>query len=319
MPRSRLYPFFGLGLALLAPVGLLVVRAVAAGQVPTFAWSLADIERIPETYAYVGLSTVGVFAVLGCVLGRSFDRVQRLSITDPLTGLFNRRHFEHRVAEEVGRGWRQGYATCVLCVDIDRLKAINDAFGHRGGDRAIVAVGRILAKSVRTIDTVARMGGDEFAVLLPETSAPQASALSRRILKEVARHSDASTGSLAISIGIVERHVTTEMESDDMLAAGDAALYRVKAAGGGHAAFALAGPRPAAIIDDVVDGVDPPVEPDPRPAVRGPSGSVTARWRLWGQTGTAGPMSRSPDGQRIEGNRESPGGDEGDGNADQGE
>jgi len=129
-------------------------------------------------------------------------------------------------------------------VDIDRLKAINDGFGHKAGDRAIVAVGRILVKHVRAMDTVARVGGDEFAVLLPETSATRASVLSRRILKEVARHNNELTGSLAVSIGITELNASAEVKSDDMLAAGDAALYRAKAAGGGHAAVALAGLEP---------------------------------------------------------------------------
>jgi two-component system cell cycle response regulator len=173
------------------------------------------------------------------MLGRSFDRVQRLSITDPLTGLFNRRHFGERVAEEVRRGRRQGHATSVLCVDIDRLKAINDRFGHRAGDQAIVAVSRILSHNVRAMDVVARVGGDEFVVLLPETSAEQASALSRRILEEVARHRIGLTGSLAVSIGIAELNSSAEVDPDsnDMLAAADAALYRAKAAGGGHVAF----------------------------------------------------------------------------------
>lgn len=238
MPRSRSYPVLGVTLALGAPVGLLFARAVAAGQVPNLAWVLADVGNLLVTYAYVTLSTMAVFAVLGYVLGRWFDRVRLLSITDPLTGLFNRRHFGQRLAEEMRRGRRHGHATCVLSVDIDRLKAINDRFGHKAGDHALVAVCRTLLKNVRAIDAVARVGGDEFAVLLPETSAAQASALSQRILTEVAGHSDALTGKLAVSIGIAELNATADVESDDMLAAADAALYRAKAAGGGRAAIA---------------------------------------------------------------------------------
>jgi diguanylate cyclase (GGDEF)-like protein len=242
---------------------------MASGRVPTLAWVQKDVGDVPATYAYVAVSAVIVFAILGYMLGRSFDRVRRLSITDPLTGLFNRRHFGHRAAEEVRRGRRHGRATCVLCVDIDRLKAINDGFGHKAGDRAIVATGRILARNVRAIDAVARVGGDEFAVLLPETSATQASALAQRILSEVARYSDPLIGRLVVSIGITELHAASDVKLDDMLEAGDAALYHAKAAGGGHAALALARPRSAvARIRDAVSMEGPRLVDEERRAAR---------------------------------------------------
>ena len=107
-----------------------------------------------------------------------------------------------------------------------------------GGDRAIVAVGRILLRSVRAVDAVARVGGDEFAVLLPETSASQALVLARRIAGHVVGHSDESILGLAVSIGITELDPTGDDELTDALAAADAALYRAKAAGGGHIAVA---------------------------------------------------------------------------------
>jgi len=219
-PRSRLYPLLGMLLALAVPTALLFALGV------------------PETgegkIAFVGVvySTGVVFALLGNLLGSSFDEVRRLSITDPLTGLFNRRHFGRRLSEETKRAQRYGHAASVLCVDIDRLKAINDDFGHKAGDGALVAVGRALLDNVRTIDVVARVGGDEFAVLLPETSAAQASALSQRVLTEVAWQGDLRASGLAISIGIAELNSATDVESDDLLVAADDALYRAKAAGG---------------------------------------------------------------------------------------
>jgi len=195
---------------------------------------------VPETgdgkIAFVGVvySTGVVFALLGNLLGSSFDEVRRLSITDPLTGLFNRRHFGRRLSEETKRAQRYGHAASVLCVDIDRLKAINDDFGHKAGDGALVAVGRALLDNVRTIDVVARIGGDEFAVLMPETSAAQASALSQRVLTEVAWQGDLRASGLTISIGIAELNSATDVEPDDLLVAADDALYRAKAAGGGE-------------------------------------------------------------------------------------
>jgi diguanylate cyclase (GGDEF)-like protein len=177
---------------------------------------------------------VAVFALLGYLLGGSFDEARRLSITDPLTGLYNRRHFGRRLGEEATRARRYGHASSVLSVDVDRLKAINDDFGHRAGDRAIVTVCRALLDNVRTIDVVARVGGDAFAVLLPETSAARASALSQRVLAEVAWQGDLLASGLAISIGIAELNTAATGEAGDLLVAADNALYRAKAAGGGE-------------------------------------------------------------------------------------
>jgi diguanylate cyclase (GGDEF)-like protein len=228
--------------ALGAPVGLLVTRALESGRLPTPAWALAELEQLAATYAYVTISSAAVLAVLGGVLGRWFDRVRLLSITDPLTGLFNRRHFEQRLATEMQRGRRHGHLTCVLCADVDRLKAINDGRGHGAGDHALVALGHMLSRSVRAMDVVARVGGDEFAVLMPETSAVQALALSQRILTEIARHADPLAGDLAVSIGIAELGTTGNADSGDLMAAADAALYRAKTAGGARAVVVALGP-----------------------------------------------------------------------------
>lgn len=238
MSRSRWYPALGAVLALGAPAGLLLTSALVAERVPTFSWALEEIARLPVTYGYVTLSTVAALVGLGYRFGRSFDRVLLLSNTDPLTGLLNRRRFGERMTEEVGRSRRYGRALSVLCVDIDRLKAINDGFGHSAGDLALVCLCRILLKNVRAIDAVARVGGDEFAVLLPETSADAAWAVAQRILTDAARYGDPSSARLALSIGIAELSATPGVGSGSMLAAADAALYGAKAAGGGHAAIA---------------------------------------------------------------------------------
>lgn len=238
IPRSRSYPVLGAILALGAPLGLFLVRALATGRTPRFALITADVGHLLVTYAYVTFGTLTAFAAFGYVLGRSFDRVRVLSITDPLTGVFNRRHFAQRLVEELGRGRRHGRPTSVLCVDIDRLKAINDASGHKAGDRALATVCRTLSKNARATDAVARLGGDEFAVLLPETSVAQASVLASRILADLRIRGSASMQPLAVSIGIAEQTVTEGVPSDDLLEAADAALYRAKAAGGGQAVVA---------------------------------------------------------------------------------
>jgi diguanylate cyclase (GGDEF)-like protein len=223
-PRSRLYPVLGMVLALAASTALLFALGLPHG----------DDGKI--AFLVVAYSTLAVFALVGHLLGSSFDEVRRLSNTDPLTGLYNRRHFGQRLSQETQRAQRYGHAAAVLCVDIDRLKAINDGFGHKAGDGALLAVSRAILGNVRNIDVVARIGGDEFAVLLPETSAAQASALSQRVLAEVAWQGDLLASGLTVSIGVAQLSRTTEAKPSDPLAAADAALYQAKAGGRGQVA-----------------------------------------------------------------------------------
>ena len=229
-PRSSLYPALGMVLALIAPIALLCALGVPG----------TDDGKV--AFLVVAYSAVVVFALIGHLLGSSFDEVRRLSNTDPLTGLYNRRHFGHCLREETKRAQRYGHAAAVLCVDIDHLKAINDDFGHKAGDGALVTVSRALLDNVRNIDVVARIGGDAFAVLLPETSAAQASALSRRVLAEVAWQGDLLASGLTISIGVAQLNAATDVQPGDPLVAADAALSQAKAAGGGRGHVAV-GPR----------------------------------------------------------------------------
>jgi len=198
MKRSHLYAVLGM------------LLAMAGSTAGLFELGLPQTDDGKFSFLVVTYSTVAGFALLGYLLGRSYDDVRRLSITDPLTGLYNRRHFGQRLGEETRRAQRYGHGASVLYVDIDRLKTINDDFGHKAGDGAIVAVSRALLDNVRTVDVVARIGGDEFAVLLPETSGAQASAFSQRILAEVAWQGDVLASGLAISIGIAELNAAAE-------------------------------------------------------------------------------------------------------------
>ena len=136
IPKRRSYPVLGLFFALGAPGGLLIMRALVLGEVANWQWIARELSSRAVTYGYVTLSTAIVFVGLGIVIGSHEDKLQRLSITDPLTGLPNRRHFEQRVGEELARVTRHDSPLALMLLDFDGLKKVNDTAGHDAGDDA---------------------------------------------------------------------------------------------------------------------------------------------------------------------------------------
>jgi diguanylate cyclase (GGDEF)-like protein len=175
------------------------------------------------------LSTVGLAigsAVVVRLLSERVDRLvtalRRAASTDPLTGLLNRRAFGERVARELARARRTGEPFALLVADVDCFKAVNDGGGHAAGDAALVAIASTLRAGLRAIDSLARVGGDEFAVLLPATGAAGAAEAAARLTARVA------AGSLpAISIGSAA-YGSDGHSADDLLRAADLGLYAAK-------------------------------------------------------------------------------------------
>lgn len=162
------------------------------------------------------------------------EEAQRLAVTDSLTGLSNRRHFHDRVSEDLRAAARYGEEMALLLVDLDHFKSINDLHGHPAGDRVLSAVGACLAGAARAGDQAARIGGEEFAVLLRRCGPRRAHAAARRIqdaIRELRVDVGADTPldiSASIGIALFPRHGDSFTA---IFAAADAALYSAKAAG----------------------------------------------------------------------------------------
>jgi len=173
-------------------------------------------------------------------LGRKNDelremlkKVEVLSITDPLTGLFNRRHFEEVLHLEFSKSHRYNAPLSCMMIDIDHFKAINDAYGHAAGDMVIKEVVKVIQHSVRDVDTAARWGGEEFIVLAPMTPKAEAMIPAQRILASVSAHIFAGIGDkkITVSIGISDISRPGIDMPDNLIQAADVAMYEAKTRG----------------------------------------------------------------------------------------
>jgi diguanylate cyclase (GGDEF)-like protein len=175
------------------------------------------------------VGTAVAMRVLRTHVDRLVTRLNELARTDVLTNLLNRRAFDERLALELDRARRTSEPFALLLGDIDHFKAINDRYGHVAGDTALTQVGELLIDGSRTVDTVARIGGEEFGLILPGTTLQGGVEVAER-LRHAMRSISHRDEPLTISFGVVEgtRHGRLP---DDLLRAADRALYTAKAAG----------------------------------------------------------------------------------------
>ena len=159
--------------------------------------------------------------------------LEKLAMTDFLTGLFNRRFFIQRSTDEVKRAKRNAEPLALLMLDFDEFKKVNDTFGHETGDLALQQVASVMSTSLREIDILGRMGGEEFAVLLPNTSLEEALLLAERVRQSIENISfEKIKGELKITASIGAAAFTDEMSDiDDLLRNADWALYQAKSNG----------------------------------------------------------------------------------------
>jgi diguanylate cyclase (GGDEF)-like protein len=181
-------------------------------------------------------------AIIGVCLDSAFnqERLKLVGLTDGLTGVQNRRYFEHRCQVEISQARRYQHPLACMFLDIDKFKRINDTHGHQSGDEVLRAVANTIQTQLRAGDTIARYGGEEFVVLLPQTAGNYALEIAERIRTSIAsRNFQAHSGlqiNVTISIGLamLPAHCASETvqnQASQLVAAADKALYQAKHTG----------------------------------------------------------------------------------------
>ena len=172
--------------------------------------------------------------LVGASIGniKLFEKIQRQATTDGLTGLVNHKTFYEILEKELWRSRRYGGRISLIMVDIDNLKSINDAFGHRAGDKAIRKVSKRIKECIRQIDTAARYGGDEFAVILLNTSLDDAIIVAQRMVDAVSiSHVTWQKAQIPLSISVGLGQYDPDTTPEDITSRSDQALYIAKQAG----------------------------------------------------------------------------------------
>ena len=199
-----------------------------------------DAARFTRHHGSDFLAHLGAVAAVCIENAVNRARLLRAGITDFLTGWHNRRYLQQRLKEELARAQRHAGSIACLMIDIDRFKSINDGYGHLAGDNALKEIANRVEMQIRSMDTAARFGGDELAILLPEAGAIEAARLGERIRAVIAAQPFILTAqverSLTVSVGVAAvapgRHETDlKAVADRLVADADAALYRAKALG----------------------------------------------------------------------------------------
>ncbi len=235
-------------IVLLHAAHLLGARAVSFWAVPFMGLVVISSIAAPEAERSVSVATVLTVraATLVTITGfavafrrahdRQADELKRLATTDSLTGLANRHELERALGDALVRAQRHERQGCVIFLDLDGLKGVNDGLGHSAGDGLIRTVATRIARHTRRTDTAARMGGDEFVVLLAEISDAKAAAtVARKMLEAVSAPCTIEDHALEpkASVGVA-LFPDSAVEPDQLLSLADAAMYQAKRDGGGR-------------------------------------------------------------------------------------
>ena len=157
-----------------------VLVEIGAGLNP-----IADFNQHPWIYSYIYFGTIIVFGVFGSLIGAREDMLREMALTDVLTGLYNSRHLWARIHDEYALARRHQTPLSLVILDLDNFKSVNDNYGHPVGDHFLKNMGMTIKSIIREGETGARVGGEEFAVLLPHTSVNEATVVAERIRKAI--------------------------------------------------------------------------------------------------------------------------------------
>ena len=233
-------PYLAFSTIYLLPIGLVawfagrravLVIALLSAALGVLSTAADQGQISPLVNVLNGVMRFALYSVVGLLLAaerRALRRVAELAITDPLTGLANRRQFDELAARELARAKRSGRPVAVVYVDVDDLKARNESDGHDAGDALLTTFAGVARGALRGTDVLARLGGDEFAALLPECDAATAEATLARLRAELA---DSVDPPITFSAGVVAGPVTDGLGVAPLLHAADLAMFEAKATG----------------------------------------------------------------------------------------
>ena len=210
-----------------AAAALGVLRAQQGHAVTGLVEQLLALRGVAEEAA----ADVATLAAIEAYVDELTAILQQQATRDPLTGLPNRAAFTEALRHEVDAAAR-GTAPALLLVDLDAFKAVNDTDGHLAGDAVLVAVAEVLTGAVRRGDVVARLGGDEFAIVLPRTGRRRATGVARRILDASRTAPGLASEHARVTFSLGVAWLRDPVDPAELVAVADAALYRVKDAGG---------------------------------------------------------------------------------------
>jgi diguanylate cyclase (GGDEF)-like protein len=247
-PFTFTFPLIvGAGALLVAPRIALILAILATAA---YLGAGLAVDQSPATppliQMLVNLTGLYLLAYIGASIGREQRRARdaaiRMSTVDSLTGLYNRSFFFAALEREIARGDRSGRAFCLVMLDLDDLKSINDRFGHVAGDQVLRSVADMIRSGVRKIDVAARYGGDEFVALLPETDPTGGWVLAEKIRLTVAEQGMPGVDPTpTVSVGVVSYPIDGR-SADALLVSADRAMYASKRGGKNRVARAAAEP-----------------------------------------------------------------------------
>jgi two-component system cell cycle response regulator len=197
-----------------------------------------SLEMLPWGLAFAALGSLsGAFYCRSrqavAALRVSEQKFKEMSITDELTGLYNSRHFFSRLQAEIKRTDRYGHPLTLLILDLDNFKQYNDTFGHLSGDKVLAEAGNIIRNSIRSTDSAYRYGGEEFAVILPESSGQESLYIAERIRQSIESEalSDHKKDGLRVTVSIGVAQYVPEEEISTFIKRADGKMYAAKNAG----------------------------------------------------------------------------------------